>query len=206
MSNLFGKALFGATIFTAAGLSGIGTAEAAAVNFSFFDDGIDDSIVVDGVTITLNTIDVQPFSVSSSRDIPSSTIGGIYTFDFSQPIDSFTASLSRFREDESVTDFSIAPTAVTGDLVLTLSPDPVVTATPTVPRDFGAGDIIFSGINTTSLSLTLDPQAATAIAFDSFSFTKATAPAPTPVPEPISILGSLAALGLGGAMKRKFSA
>ena len=148
--------------------------------FDFFDDGVDDAVTIDGIVVTLNTDGVERFHSTSTRDVIGYKSGGKYTFNFSQPISSFTADLSYLANFENVTNFSIPPSSVTGDLVTTGSP--IASVTTSNKGDSGKGSIIWTGLNTSEISLTLNPNAPGAIAFDSFEFkvAEATAQAATP--------------------------
>ena len=150
--------------------------------FDFFDDGVDDAVTIDGIVVTLNTDGVERFHSTSTRDVIGYKSGGKYTFNFSQPISSFTADLSYLANFENVTNFSIPPSSVTGDLVTTGSP--IASVTTSNKGDSGKGSIIWTGLNTSEISLTLNPNAPGAIAFDSFEFKVAEETAQTPVVNP----------------------
>ncbi len=140
---------------------------------------------IGGTTVTLTTTNTQPFGSTSFRDLLDTNPATV-TFEFSAPINEFALVISRvFPPDEFLTNFNIGdPTILTGDLV-NIGGD----ITSSQPGDFGAGSLIWSGINTSIVSFIIgnDPlsQVAPALAIDEFGI-NAVPPVNT-VPGPASI-------------------
>jgi hypothetical protein len=194
------------TIFGAVSMK---PAIAASLTFDWWTTS-GDSTTIDDITVTLDTVGVERFESTATRDIPGNSDGGFYLFTFDKAISSFKANLSRFAPYEVVTDFSIAPSSVNG--VLIASGSPITSVGSTAPDDHGVGSIMWTGLNTTTIGFTLDPNLdppgpdpeRSAIAFNSFEFTLPDEP-PVSVPEPLTILGSVTALGFGALLKREHS-
>jgi hypothetical protein len=134
-----------------------------------------DTTTINGVSVTLNTVDMEHYTSSSIRDLV--TKEGIVTFTFSQPIKSFTASFSRFAPTEKVYDFNIPPSATSGHLSLS---NGMMIVTSSSSNDYGSGTISWYGLAATTVQFTMGSINETgvgAIALDAFQASFAWTPA-----------------------------
>lgn len=107
--------------------------------------------IIGGVEVTLTTTNTEGFGSYSFRD-QLNTDPAYVEFTFSVPITEFVLSIGRvFPSEEFLSNFNIGdPSTLTGDLVIE---DGEVTSS--VPGDYGAGSLVWSGINTTTISFTI---------------------------------------------------
>ncbi len=194
MAHIF-RTLFGfiAAVFIATPIS------AATVSSDFgFGSGtpFEGTTTLSGVTVTLSSTVTQPFGISSFRDTVSDEDATVL-FEFSEFISTFSLDVSRVRNDEFLTDFSVGnPDTLTGGLSFT--PSGVGTI---LGGDFNSGTLSWTGLNTKSIGFTISTAFGAALALDEFSFDAAPM---SVVPLPASIFPmALALLGVGLLGRRR---
>ncbi|MEM9809854.1 MAG: hypothetical protein AAF788_01390 [Pseudomonadota bacterium] len=185
------------TALIAAGCLAGTQASAATVDFTFWNASGDSVVLDNGLEVTLETERVQRFG-TGVRDLVGQE--GVFTFSFSQSITDFTINLGRVRNDETVFNFNIAPSSVTGDLVSEGAPISLVSTDDL--GDFNTGSIVWSNIATNVLSFTFGNVTTpnnSAIALLSFDGVIAQ----SAIPVPAGVVLFPAGLAAFAAFKRK---
>jgi len=141
------------------------------------------------ITTTVSSTNTELFGMTSFRDNTGSV--ATVTIGFSHVITSFSLDVSFVRNDEFINSFNIGnPTSLSGDLVQVTEG----VSTSNI-GDSGAGSISWTGLNTNSISFSIETPVGAALAVDSFEATA--------VPEPSSaLLLGLASLGLVARRRR----
>jgi hypothetical protein len=139
----------------------------AAPSFSNFAFGsgvpFGGNTVLAGVGVTLSTTNTAPFGPASFLNSGSPAQ---VQFTFSAPISEFHLDVSSVRADESLTGFSIGnPTSLSGTLVNQAG---LITTSLPFPNDSGSGRLSWVGINTTSITFTIQSLTGSALAVDQF--------------------------------------
>ncbi|WP_372369984.1 hypothetical protein [Candidatus Uabimicrobium sp. HlEnr_7] len=130
------------------------------------------STSIDGVDIELTTTNTESFGATAFRDDTSANIAFV-TLQFSSNVQFFSVNVSRVASNEFITNFNLGtPSALDGDLI-----DIDNRITTSRNDDFGSGNIIFSDINTDTISFEIDAPGALAV--NEFSFEIAAVPEPS---------------------------
>ncbi len=139
----------------------------AAPSFSDFSFGsgtpFGGNTVLAGVGVTLSSTGTTPFGATAFLNTGTSAQ---VQFTFSAPITEFHLDIAFVRANEFLTAFSIGdPTSLSGTLV---NQGGLITTSLPLPNDSGSGRLSWVGINTTSVTFTIESATGSGLAVTQF--------------------------------------